>query len=401
MEGNTPLPPHSTEESRQQSEVHNATTSQEEVPIPLENFRIVLESLEAYHIPEGYERQILHLNSTGEFVVIHPSDIPARSSQNPLASDPFWTADVVRSPPRLVRDIYGTGEGADAPFSYTIPPNHFTSTTTFTATPTVGPNIPSVGPRSTIPLQTAHSTMAPHIPTIPAGNAVVNQAPIGTPITPRPTLSFGFRALNASSTTTAQTTTQIVLGSSIPIQQPRGTGLGGPNPIGGTGPSLTSGFQILGTLPQTGGNPPSGGQIPFKGNPNARGNPPIGGQIPFGGYPHAGGQPQSGVHHQPQGQNVSVAPNPWSIPFQGNLHASMGQNVQTLQQPPYGQMPNPPYNSQNPSDYPPLTNTSQNISNPMYLGQNQPHMRGPTSYNYPHKPVLGPTGVPLPHQHYP
>jgi hypothetical protein len=244
MEGNTPLPPHSTEESPQQSEVQNTTTSQEEVPIPLENFRIVSESPEAYRIPEGYERQILHLNSAGEFVVVNPSDIPAGSSQNPLANDPFWTADVVRSPPRLVRDLYGTGEGADAPFSYTVPPNHFTGTTTFTATPPVGPNTPSVGPRSTIPLQTAHSTMAPHIPTIPAGNAVVNQAPIGTPVTPRPTLPFGFRALNASTATTAQTTTQVIPGSSIPIQQPGGTGLGGPNPLGNTGQSLTSGSQI-------------------------------------------------------------------------------------------------------------------------------------------------------------
>jgi hypothetical protein len=232
-------------------------------------------------------------------LVIHPSDIPVGSSQNPLASGPFWTTNVVRSPPRLVRDLYGTGEGADAPFSYTVPPNHFTGTTTFTATPTVGPNIPSVGPRSTIPLQTTHSTMALHILTIPAGNAVVNQAPIGTPATPRPTLPFGFSALNASATTTAQTTTQIVLGSSIPIQQPGGTGLGGSNPIGGTGPSLTSGFQIPGTLPQTGGHPPSGGQIPFRGNPNARGHPPIGGKIPFNGNPHAGEQHQSGVHHQP------------------------------------------------------------------------------------------------------
>jgi hypothetical protein len=263
MEGNTPLPPHSTEESPQQSEVQNTTTSQEEVPTPLENFRIVSESPEAYRIPEGYERQILHLNSTGEFVVVNPSDIPAGSSQNPLANDPFWTADIVRSPPRLVRDLYGTGEGVDAPFSYTVPPNHFTGTTTFTATPPVGPNIPSVGPRSTIPLQTAHSTMVPHIPTIPAGNAVVNQAPIGTPVTPRPTLPFGFRALNASTATTAQTTTQVIPGSSIPIQQPGGTGLGGPNPLGGTGQSFTSGSQIPGTLPQAGGHPPTGGQIPF------------------------------------------------------------------------------------------------------------------------------------------
>jgi hypothetical protein len=343
MEGNTPLPPHSTKESPQQSKVYNTTTSQEEVPIPLENFQIVSESPEAYRIPEGYERQILHLNSAGEFFFIHPSDIPVGSSQNPLASDPFWTTDVVRSPPRLVQDFYGTGEGADIPFSYTVPPNHFTGTTIFTATPPVGTNTPSVGPRSTIPLQTTHSTMAPHIPTILAGNAVVNQAPIGTPVTPRPTLPFRFKALNASAATTAQTTTQIIPGSSIPIQQPGGTGLGGPNSPDNTGQSLTSSFQIPRALPQTGGHPPTGGQNPFRGNPSAGGHPPTEGKIPFGGHPHAGGQPQSRVYHQPQGKNVSATPNPWSIPFQGNPHASMGQNVQTLQQPPHGQMPNPPY----------------------------------------------------------
>jgi hypothetical protein len=55
MEGDIPLPTHSTEQSPQQSEVQNTTTSQEEVPIPLENFRIVSESPEAYRIAEGYE----------------------------------------------------------------------------------------------------------------------------------------------------------------------------------------------------------------------------------------------------------------------------------------------------------------------------------------------------------
>jgi hypothetical protein len=117
MEGNTPLPPHSIEESPQLSEVQNTTTSQEEVPILLENFQIVSESLEAYRVLEGYERQILHLNSVGEFVVVNPSDIPTGSPQNPLANDPFWTTDIVRSPPHLVRDLYGTGEGVDTPFS--------------------------------------------------------------------------------------------------------------------------------------------------------------------------------------------------------------------------------------------------------------------------------------------
>jgi hypothetical protein len=55
MEGNTPLPPHSMGESPQQSKVQDTTTSQEEFPTPLENFRIVSESLEAFCILEGYE----------------------------------------------------------------------------------------------------------------------------------------------------------------------------------------------------------------------------------------------------------------------------------------------------------------------------------------------------------
>jgi hypothetical protein len=116
--------------------------------------------------------------------------------------------------------------------------------------------------------------MVPHIPTTPAGNAVVNQATIGTPITPRPTssLPFGYRALNTFTATTNQPiTTQAVPGSSIPIQQPGGTSLGGPNPLGGTGQSFTSGSQILGTLPQAGGHPPTGGQIPFGGHSHAGG----------------------------------------------------------------------------------------------------------------------------------
>jgi hypothetical protein len=199
-----------------------------------------------------------------------------------------------------VQDLYGTGEGADASFSYTVPPNHFTGTTTFTATPTIGPNISSVGPRPTIPLQTSHSTITPHIPTIPAGNAVVNQAPVGTPITPRHTLPFGFRALNNSATTTAQTTTQTIPGSSIPIQQPGGTGLGGPNPIGNIGQSLASSLQIPRTPPQTGGHPPSRGQIPFGGNPNAGGHPPTGGQIHSGGTLILGGNlnPEYTINHK-------------------------------------------------------------------------------------------------------
>jgi hypothetical protein len=218
--------------SPQQREVQDTTTSQEEVPTPLENFRIVSESSKAFYILEGYERRVLQLNSVGEFVIINPSNIPTGSCSNPLADDPFWTTDIVQSPPRMVWDLYGVGVGADAPISYTVPLNHFTGTTIFTATPSIGPNTLSAGPRSTFPLQMTHSTMVPHILTIPASNAVVSQAAIGTPVTPRPTssLPFGYRALNLSTATT----TQVIPGSSIPIQQPEGTGLGGINPFSGT-----------------------------------------------------------------------------------------------------------------------------------------------------------------------
>jgi hypothetical protein len=240
--------------------------------------------------------------------------------------------------------------------------------------------------------------MVPHIPTIPTGNAVVNQAAIDTPVTPRPTLPFGFKALNTPTATTTQTTTtQVMPGSSISMQQPGGTGLGCPNPLGDTCQSFTSGSQISGTLPQAGGHPPTGGQIPFGGHPHAGGNPPTGGKIPFRGHPHAGGQPQSGVYHQPYRQNVSATPDPWNVPFPGNPQFSAGHNSQTPQQPPYGQIPNPTYNPQNPSGYPSLTHAPQNTSNLVYPGQHQPHTRGPTSYNYPHNPVIGPTGVPMPH----
>jgi hypothetical protein len=198
----------------------------------------------------------------------------------------------------MVRDIYGVGIGVDEPITYTVPLNHFTGTTIFTTKSSVGPNTLSVGPRSTFPLQTTHSTMVPHIPTIPAGNAVVSQAAIGTPVTPRPSLPlpFGYRELNFSTSTT----TQVMLGSSIPIQQLEGTGLGGLNPFSDTIQSFTSGSQISRTLPQVGGHPPTGGQLPF------------------GGHPHVGGLLQSRDYHQPYGQNVSSTPNPWNIPFLGN-----------------------------------------------------------------------------------
>jgi hypothetical protein len=281
----------------------------------------------------------------------------------------------------MVRDLYGTGIGANALITYIVPLNHFTGTTIFSATPSVSPNTSSAGPRPTFSLQTTHSTMVPHVPTIPVGNAVVSQAAIGTPITPRPSssLPFGYRALNSSTTTT----TQVMLGSSIPIQHPKGSVL----------VVLIHSAVLVSHL-----------RLVLKSRElylKLGGHPPTGGQLPFGGHPHAGGQAQSGSYHQPYGQNVSTTPNPWNIPFQGNPQFSGGHSSQAPQQPPYGQTPNLTYNPQNPSGYLPLAHVSQNTSDLVYPGQHQSYTRGPTGYNYLHNPVYGPTSVPMPHQYYP
>jgi hypothetical protein len=50
----------------------------------------------------------------------------------------------------------------------------------------------------------------------------------------------------------------------------------------------------------------------------------------------------------------------------------------------------------------PFTQVPQQM-NPTFAGQNpqQPHMGGPSGYNFPPQPVYGPTGVPMPHQYHP
>jgi hypothetical protein len=222
----------------------------------------------------------------GELVVINPSDILTGSHSNPLVGDPLWTDDIVQSPSRTVHYHYGPGIGVNIPVTYTIPLDHFTGTTIISNTPSIDPNMPSIGPSSTLSLQMVHSTMVPHVSTIPTGNVVDSQATIGTPLVSRPSSSLpsGYIALNSS----IVTTTQVIPGSYIPIQKPRGTGLGGSNPLSGTSQSFTSGSRIPGTPPHAGGQPP------FRGKPPFGGQPPFGGKPPFGGYPPSGGQPPFG-----------------------------------------------------------------------------------------------------------
>jgi hypothetical protein len=107
--------------------------------------------------------------SLGELVVVSSGTLTGPFG----ADDPFWTTDIVRIPPRMVRDLYGSGAGADIPAIPELPETsailtvslgHFSSTTAYLF---VGSDAQSVSPSSTIPFQMAHSTMVPRAMTIP------------------------------------------------------------------------------------------------------------------------------------------------------------------------------------------------------------------------------------------
>jgi hypothetical protein len=94
-------------------------------------------SLEAFHIPPGYERRILRLNSLGELVV-DTSGISIGSHTGPGAENPLWTTNIFRSPPRTVQELYSLGEGVDilvvsqlpeTSITYMIRLHHFSGTT--------------------------------------------------------------------------------------------------------------------------------------------------------------------------------------------------------------------------------------------------------------------------------
>jgi hypothetical protein len=116
--------------------------------------------MEAFRIHVGYDMCFLQMNSARELVVIAPSEISTGSLSSPQVGDPLWI-DIIRSPPRTVRDLYRLGIGVDIPVisqipeksvTYTIPLDHFTSTIVISATSSIGSNRQSIGPSSTISL---------------------------------------------------------------------------------------------------------------------------------------------------------------------------------------------------------------------------------------------------------
>jgi hypothetical protein len=172
-----------------------------------------------------------------------------------------------------MRDLYGSGVGVDIPAiselpktsaTYTIPLDHFNSTTCYLF---VGSDTQSVSPSSTIPTQMSLSTMVPHATTIPIGNIVITQAPISTPLSSRPVPSHPhwYHALNTFIPISTQVPSKasriftppgynVVVGFiPTPSQVPSrgsyppfmgGFGPSGSNPIGVSTPSFTSSFQI-------------------------------------------------------------------------------------------------------------------------------------------------------------
>jgi len=98
MKDSTPIPPHTSEGSPQQSEVQDTNVTKEEGSASLESFRIIYNSMEAFHIPPGYERRFLRMNSVEELVVVSFGTLTEPFG----ADDPCWTTDIVRIPPPIV-----------------------------------------------------------------------------------------------------------------------------------------------------------------------------------------------------------------------------------------------------------------------------------------------------------
>jgi hypothetical protein len=256
-----------------------------------------------------------------------------------------------------------------------------------------------------------HST-TPHVP----------QDPVGTSLHQR---------MQTLARQTQSTVGHIPTGGKPPSSGPIPPGgqpsYSGPTPPGGQPP-----FHV-----PSGGQPPFTGQTPVVNPPMAGGKPSFVGNpsqswgVSSGGtfnQPYTGGKsyhnPQGGVSNPvpsglSYGQPYLGVPNPtWGpqgqqpYPPQGsNVYPPHGANVYPPQgqtvYPPQGktvyppQLNQPTYTPQNPPGFPPLMNVPQQSSNPIYPGQQQPYVGGPTGYNYPSQPVYGPTGVPMPHQYHP
>jgi hypothetical protein len=182
LEGSQPLPTSTPEGSPRQSEVPIITTSQVERTDSLEHFRIT-NTREDFRLHPNSERRFMRANSSRDLIVVYSG-----SSTGPGEQDHFWSTSVFR------RDLFGPG----SPVISEINPPVISNISSIEIVPVTATY------HFTIPAEMAHLIATTSVPT---GFTTVSLAPINTPRTSNVTLTLppGYRALNASIPTPAQT----------------------------------------------------------------------------------------------------------------------------------------------------------------------------------------------------
>jgi hypothetical protein len=146
------LPPNPPDISPQQSEIQDNIPSQLERTDSLNSFWLLSNPIEYFHLPLGYERCFLYLNSTGE-IVVDTFGLPPEIVTH-LDEDPLEATDTTNSRRKLLIsgtevDIPATSEPLETSYTFTIPLDHFNTTMCYYF---AGSKTFSSGPNLTTPL---------------------------------------------------------------------------------------------------------------------------------------------------------------------------------------------------------------------------------------------------------
>jgi hypothetical protein len=287
LEGSQPLPTSTPGGSPRQSEVPIVTTPQVERTDSLEHFRIT-NTREDFRLNPDSERRFMRADSSGDLIVVY-SGSPTGPFPGIEVQDPFWYTGVFRC------DLFGPG----SPVISEINP----------------PVIFEISNLETVPLNTVYHFTVPtemaHLMTtssVPTGFTAVSLAPINTPRAPNvnPTLPPGYRALNATIPTPAQTPSDSPSGPSssghflpsfvltlpqFPFGGPSMSSTGNPNPSGAI-PSFTPTYQL---------------PVDGESHQSSITQPPLSWKIPIGTLPSIGTPPSMGGTTPPYGKNIPLS----------------------------------------------------------------------------------------------
>jgi hypothetical protein len=121
------------------------------------------------------------------FGTFNPSSIPVHSLwRTPLGHDIFYKLGMSPNQPTSPHVPFTS-------IAYTVPPNHFTGTTSNIATIS---NPLLVGTHTILPSKFTSSTLIPQVSPFSVGSLVTIQSPIGTPLSsrPNPSLTSGYNS---------------------------------------------------------------------------------------------------------------------------------------------------------------------------------------------------------------